>query len=74
MLWDCYKFICQLCAYTPGTRSTTFYFHILAQAACYYHRSVSLSPDVKKGADARTLSAEVFVDCGNIKHDSLVLI
>ena len=27
--------------------------------------------DMKKGGDTRTLSAEIFMDCGNFRHDSL---
>ena len=30
--------------------------------------------DMRKGGDVRTLSAEVLMDCGNIKHDSLLFI
>ena len=29
------------------------------------------TPDIRKGADARTLSAEVLMDRGNIRHDSV---
>ena len=32
---------------------------------------VGISPDMRKGADARTLSAEVLMDCVNIKSDTL---
>ena len=34
----------------------------------------SFITDMRKGWDMQTLSTEVLIDCGNIKHDSLVFI
>ena len=33
-----------------------------------------LKANTRKGADAQTLSADLLLNCGNIKHDSLAFI
>ena len=43
---------------------------VFSQPPVWLHAR-SLKPDMRKGADARTLSAEVLMDCGNIRHNSL---